>query len=113
MQVPGGQALLGRYKLFQAHEDNLDRRQFTNESTETHCSLKQDRASEVSFARSMSSHLIDTSEEEDCVVAVALYISDLLDEGQVICPPDLHIKHSLRVLPSEMTAEMTTNSIVT
>lgn len=32
----------------------------------------------------MSSHLIDTSDEEDCVVAVALYISDLLDEGKVI-----------------------------
>ena len=31
----------------------------------------------------MSSHLIDTSEEEDCVVALALYVSDLLDEGKV------------------------------
>lgn len=31
----------------------------------------------------MSSHLIDTSDEEDCVVALALYISDLLDEGKV------------------------------
>ena len=31
----------------------------------------------------MSSHLIDTSDEENCVVALSLFISDLLDEGQV------------------------------
>jgi translation initiation factor 3 subunit M len=30
----------------------------------------------------MSSHLVDTSEDENCVVAVTRFISDLLDEGQ-------------------------------
>jgi len=30
----------------------------------------------------MSSHLVDTSDEENCIVAVTRFLSDLLDEGQ-------------------------------
>lgn len=43
----------------------------------------------------MSSHLIDTSDEEDCFVAVTLFISDLLDEGQVVSPLVLPIEFTV------------------
>lgn len=42
------------------------------------------QASSLLECSRMSSHLIDTSDEENCVVALTLFISDLLDEGQVI-----------------------------
>jgi hypothetical protein len=34
----------------------------------------------------MSSHLVDTSDDENCIVAVTRFLSDLLDEGQVTLP---------------------------
>ena len=52
--------------------------------TDAHC-FWQDCANQASYTSRMSSHLIDTSDEEDCIVALALYISDLLDEGKVNC----------------------------
>jgi len=45
----------------------------------------------------MSSHLVDTSDEENCIVAVTRFLSDLLDEGQVMLMAVFSARASLAI----------------